>query len=49
MYQAIVPHYVRPRQVTYVKEALQVIIREMVDMEDLDLETDPLVVSLMFP
>jgi Ras GTPase-activating-like protein IQGAP2/3 len=46
MYMAIAVHYVRPKQVSYVREALQAVIREVIDQEDLDLETDPVVVSL---
>ena len=45
MYMTIAVHYVRPKQLSYVREALQAVIREVVDQEDLDLETDPVVVS----
>ena len=45
MYMTIAVHYVRPKQVSYVREALQSIIREVVEQDDLDLETDPVVVS----
>lgn len=41
MYIHIAVHYVRPRQVTYVRDALQGIIRELIDTDDLDLEADP--------
>jgi Ras GTPase-activating-like protein IQGAP2/3 len=44
-YEGVVVHYVRPRQVTYVKDVLQVVIQDMLEQEDLDLETDPLLVS----
>ncbi|KAF8469444.1 hypothetical protein JB92DRAFT_3057212 [Gautieria morchelliformis] len=44
MYMAIAVHYVRPKQVSYVREALQAVIREVIDQEDLDLETDPVVI-----
>lgn len=44
MYMAIAVHYVRPKQVNYVKETLQTVIREVIEQEDLDLETDPTVV-----
>jgi Ras GTPase-activating-like protein IQGAP2/3 len=44
-YEGVIVHYVRPRQVTYVKDALQVVIQDMLEQEDLDLETDPLLVS----
>jgi Ras GTPase-activating-like protein IQGAP2/3 len=44
MYINIADRYVHPRQVPYVREAFQAIIREVVDAEDLDLEADPTVV-----
>lgn len=44
-YEGVIVHYIRPRQVTYVKDALQVVIQDMLEQEDLDLETDPLLVS----
>jgi Ras GTPase-activating-like protein IQGAP2/3 len=44
MYMNIADRYVHPRQVPYVREAFQTIIREVVDAEDLDLEIDPTVV-----
>jgi Ras GTPase-activating-like protein IQGAP2/3 len=44
-YERVVVHYVRPRQVTYVRDTLQVVIQDMLEQEDLDLETDPLLVS----
>ena len=47
-YEGVVVHYIRPRQVTYVKDALQVVIQDMLEQEDLDLETDPLLVSRHF-
>jgi Ras GTPase-activating-like protein IQGAP2/3 len=46
MYLGVVVHYVRPRQVTYVRETLQIIIKDLVQMDELDLETDPLVVRV---
>lgn len=45
MYIHIAVHYVRPRQVTYVRDALQGIIRELIDTDDLDLEADPSLVD----
>ena len=39
MYMNIAERYVHPRQVLYVREAFQAIIREVVDAEDLDLES----------
>lgn len=44
MYINIADRYVHPRQVPYVREAFQAIIREVVDAEDLDLEADPIVI-----
>ena len=44
MYMTIAVHYVQPKQVSYVCEALQTVVWEVIDQEDLDLETDPVVV-----
>lgn len=44
MYIAIAVRYVRPKQVAYVRETLQTVIREVIDQTDLDLETDPAMV-----
>jgi DICT domain-containing protein len=44
MYINVAVHYVRPKQVAYVREALQAVIREVIDEDELDLETDPVVV-----
>ncbi|KAF8165362.1 IQ domain-containing protein-containing RasGAP [Crassisporium funariophilum] len=41
MYLAVALRYVRPRQVNYVRDAFQAIIRELIDANDLDLEADP--------
>jgi Ras GTPase-activating-like protein IQGAP2/3 len=41
MYINVAVHYIRPKQVAYVRETLQSIIREVVHSEDLDLEADP--------
>jgi Ras GTPase-activating-like protein IQGAP2/3 len=41
MYINIAVHYVRPSQITYARDALQAVIREVIDSEDLDLEADP--------
>lgn len=38
-------HYVRPKQITYARDALQAIIREVVESDGLDLEADPTVAS----
>jgi len=47
MYINIAVQYVRPRQVTYIRETLQGIIRELMEAVDLDLESDPTVVSIV--
>ncbi|KAF4602416.1 hypothetical protein EYR40_005623 [Pleurotus pulmonarius] len=41
MYMNIAVHYVRRKQVIYVRDTLQAVIREVIDTEDLDLEADP--------
>ena len=48
MYMNIADRYLHPRQVPYVREAFQSIIREVVDAEDLDLEADPIAVRPIF-
>lgn len=45
MYISVAVHYVRPKQVIYVRDALQAAILEVINQRDLDLETDPLIVS----
>jgi Ras GTPase-activating-like protein IQGAP2/3 len=47
MYINVAFNYVRPKQVTYVKDVLQAVIQHVVDQEDLDLETDPVVVRVI--
>lgn len=47
MYINIAVQYVRPKQLTYAREAFQDIIREIVSSEDLDLEADPSAVCLI--
>ncbi|KAI0677108.1 hypothetical protein C8Q78DRAFT_959803 [Trametes maxima] len=37
-------HYLRPKQTTYIRETLQGVIREVLNADDLDLETDPCVI-----
>ncbi|KAI0824784.1 hypothetical protein BC628DRAFT_1444432 [Trametes gibbosa] len=37
-------HYLRPKQTAYIRETLQGVIREVINAEDLDLETDPCVI-----
>uniref|UniRef100_A0A0W0FJV3 Putative ras GTPase-activating protein n=1 Tax=Moniliophthora roreri TaxID=221103 RepID=A0A0W0FJV3_MONRR len=44
MYMNVAVHYVRPKQITYVKDAFQAIIREVIETPDLDLEVDPTVI-----
>ena len=41
MYINVAVHYVRPKQVPYVRETLQAIIREVVQLDDLNLEANP--------
>jgi Ras GTPase-activating-like protein IQGAP2/3 len=45
MYINIAIHYIRPNQMTYARDALQAIICEVINSDDLDLEVDP---SLVF-
>ena len=47
MYINIAVLYVRPKQVVYVRETLQAIIRDIIHSEELDLEIDPSIVSLL--
>lgn len=46
MYINVAVHYARPKQATYVRDTLQVLIREIIESNDLDLETDPTVVRI---
>ena len=46
MYINIAVQYLRPKQVTYVRETLQAIVRELVEAADLDLESDPSIVCI---
>ncbi|KAF8639888.1 hypothetical protein AX17_001140 [Amanita inopinata Kibby_2008] len=41
MYINIAVHYVRPKQIAYVREAFQALIKEVINSEELDLEADP--------
>lgn len=41
MYMNIAVHYVRPKQMTYVRETFQSLIKEVINSADLDLEVDP--------
>lgn len=40
----IAVHYLRPKQVVFIKETVQYVMREVIHQDDLDLETDPCVV-----
>ncbi len=44
MYLNIAVQYVRPKLMIYVRETLQELIREVIEQDDLDLETNPAVV-----
>jgi Ras GTPase-activating-like protein IQGAP2/3 len=46
MYINIAVQYLRPKQVTYVRDTLQAIVRELVEAADLDLESDPSIVCI---
>lgn len=46
MYINVAVHYVRPKQVAYVRDALQAVILEVIGQEELDLETNPAVVRI---
>ncbi|KAK2466197.1 hypothetical protein APHAL10511_001839 [Amanita phalloides] len=41
MYINIAVHYVRPKQISFVREAFQSLIKEVINSVDLDLEIDP--------
>ncbi|KAG6378565.1 ras GTPase-activating protein [Boletus reticuloceps] len=44
MYINIAVQYLRPKQVTYVRDTLQAIVRELVEAADLELESDPSII-----
>ena len=46
MYLNVALHYVRPKQTVFVRETLATVIKNIVNEEDLDLETDPVVVRV---
>jgi hypothetical protein len=46
LYLNVAMHYIRPKQLVYVREALQSVICEVVSTDDLDLETDPSLVRI---
>ena len=39
--------YLRPKQTAYIRETLQGVVREVVNADDLDLESDPCIVGLL--
>ncbi|OCH90975.1 hypothetical protein OBBRIDRAFT_729743 [Obba rivulosa] len=41
MFLPVAVHYLRPKQTAYIRETLQSLICQVIDAEDLDLETDP--------
>ena len=45
-YIGVAVHYVRSKQVAYVREALQGAIRDVINTDELDLEVDPSTVSV---
>jgi len=48
MYINVALRYVRPKQAVYVRDALQDLIREIVEDDQLDLETNPAEVCLTY-
>lgn len=47
LYLNVAIQYVRPKQVTYVRDTLQAVIREVVNDDGLDLESDPILVCIL--
>lgn len=47
MYINIAVQYIRPKQVFYIRETLQKIVLDILGSDDLDLEVDPTVVSVL--
>lgn len=45
MYINVAVLYIRPKQAAYVREALQTVMREVTEQDNLDLESDPAVVG----
>jgi Ras GTPase-activating-like protein IQGAP2/3 len=39
-YISVAVHYIRPKQAAFVREALQTVIKDVIDADDLDLEVD---------
>jgi len=48
MYINIAVHFIRPNQMTYARDALQAIICEVINSDDLDLEADPSLVVVVY-
>ncbi|KAG9120291.1 hypothetical protein FRC07_004278, partial [Ceratobasidium sp. 392] len=44
MYLAIAVHYIKPKQIAYIRDTLKPIILEVISMDELDLETDPVAI-----
>jgi Ras GTPase-activating-like protein IQGAP2/3 len=40
-YIGVAVNYIRPKQATYVREALQTVVRDVINSDELDLEVDP--------
>jgi Ras GTPase-activating-like protein IQGAP2/3 len=46
MYTSVALQYVKPKHNVYARDALQAIIREIIESNELDLEADPCLVRL---
>ncbi|CUA76921.1 Ras GTPase-activating-like protein rng2 [Rhizoctonia solani] len=44
MYLSVAIQYIKHKQTAYIRDTLKAIIKEVIEMEDLDLETDPVVI-----
>ncbi|CAE6447844.1 unnamed protein product [Rhizoctonia solani] len=44
MYLSVAIQYIKHKQTAYIRDTLKIIIKEVVEMEDLDLETDPVAI-----
>lgn len=49
MYLSVAIQYIKSKQTTYIRDTLKTVIQEVVAMEDLDLETDPIAVDILIP
>jgi Ras GTPase-activating-like protein IQGAP2/3 len=47
LYMNLAVTYVRPKQIPYVRDTFQAIVRDIVTQEDLELETNPAVVRYL--